>query len=252
MKIISNVLRVSLTEWPESLELESTERRVHLSPRVSGGVFAVKGVASSDIDVVVSDEVENPRDSQQMLVLDVSKKAGKYDGSERDRLLFRRMPAGQAVQLSPAELLVTYDTPGVLIQVYCGDELVWYSMYRQWTHALTNKEQAGNIVIWHWTRYYQHVPEVEMRSLASAFLAMVEGKTLAEANRLASRELYALSRNAGWRKLTLREQVAWDLQGQWHRDEEVLKAKAKKFPAVGEYTRTAASTSAHIEEWLDS
>jgi hypothetical protein len=43
--IITAVARVALPEWPE-LELESTERTVHLSPRTSGRVYAIRGVAS--------------------------------------------------------------------------------------------------------------------------------------------------------------------------------------------------------------
>jgi hypothetical protein len=55
-KPIEAVVRAQLVEIPE-LELEELNRRVHLAPTVSGTVHALTGVAFSDVDIVVTDDL---------------------------------------------------------------------------------------------------------------------------------------------------------------------------------------------------
>jgi hypothetical protein len=252
--IVTSVGRWVLSEYPD-WRLESTERVVHLSPRTRGAVYALRGVASSELDIVVTDDVDVPRDIRDVIVLEISRKAGKYDGAERDRLLLRRLPSHQARELVRAELCVSSGDGCVFVAVveHPGGELErvgWRREYRQWTHVLADTERAGDIVIWHWQRYYRFLDEGEVRAIADGFGDEAVGMTLAEANRLASRRLYALARECGWRKLTLREQAAWGLDGQWHPESRVAAARGSR-TGVGEHTVLSATMAEHLDGWLD-
>lgn len=248
-KPIEEITRIRLLLSELELELEPTERTVHLAPQVSGMVYAIIGVASSDVDVVVTDDFYTPRDLRDVQIASVSKKSGKYDGAIRDRVVLRRIPGHQARDLP--EGAVWAEQYGDQVDLHVGP---WIGTYRSWTRELTDPAHAGDIVRWHWRRYYSFLPEIDLASYAADFGSRVVGLTLAAANRLASRELYAMARAAGWRKLTLREQAALGLEGQWHRDAAVAKARAagRTRSGCGEHTLLASSMAAHIADWIDS
>jgi hypothetical protein len=249
-KPIEEITRIRLSSTELELELEPTERKVHLSPTVTGTVYAIVGVASSDIDVVVTDDFDCPRDERDVAIAIVSKKSGKYDGAVRDRIVLRRVPGHQARDTSEGEIWT--ESYGAELDIHVGEW--WHAIYRQWTHEITDLAHAGDIVRWHWSRYYSFLPEADIATYAEGFGSRCIGLTLAAANRMASRELYAMARSAGWRKLTLREQSALGLEGQWHRDEAVLRARAssRTRSGCGEHTLLAASMAAYVANWLDS
>jgi len=251
-KPITTFIRVRLDAPPE-LPLEVLDRVVHLAPTVTGQCYALVGVASSDIDVVISQDAYDPRDPRDELVAELAEKTGKYDGSVRDRLLIRRLPGHQTRDLQTGTVeLVDYDGQADLV-ITKEDGTATRRTYRRWTHELTDSPHAGSIVRWHWRRYYPFLPEAEITTLADGFGERAAGLTLAAANRLASRELYSMARAAGWRKLTLREQTALGLEGQWHRDEVVAQRRADQAhrSGCGERTLLAASMASHIADWMD-
>jgi hypothetical protein len=251
-KPIEEICRIQLLSPPE-LDLESTERRVHLAPTVSGQCYALRGVASSDIDIVVTDDFDFPRDDRDVMVAIISKKSGKYNGAVRDRILLRRQPSHQCRELPVGDLWSdVYGSERDVVITVDGQD-IWRATYRVWTHELTDAEHAGQIVRWHWHRYYAFLGKANIESLAAHFGDRAIGHTLAEANRLASRELYGMARAAGWRKLTLREQASLGLEGQWHRDEVVAEHRASRASrsGCGQHTLLSATMAEHLEEWLD-
>jgi hypothetical protein len=252
MKKPITVLARLRSEEPVDLPLEPIDRRVHISPTITGTVHAIIGIATSDVDVVVTDDYYEPRHPRDECIAEISKKHGKYDGRERDRVLLRRLPGHQTGELTTATLdvLRTDDGRALVVATDTEGDTLWSGVYRRWTHELTDAEHAGDIVLWHWRRYYSFLSEVEVRSLAKGFPTEAAGLNLAQANRLASRRLYALAREAGWRKLTLREQTKWGLGGQWHREAEIASARGLSASGCGERTILSATMAEHLEGWV--
>jgi hypothetical protein len=246
--------RYRLSNDPE-LDLDALQRTVHLSPTVQGRAHTLRGVASNELDIVLTDDFEIAVDDRDLQVVEISRKSGKYDGKERDRIVLRRLPGHQARRLPSAELYTLgEDTGRVELVIESDGSVVWAGSYRRWTHELTDEAHAGDIVLWHWRRYYPFLAEAEVRAIAGAFGAEVIGRTLADANRLASRRLYALARESGYRKLTLREQRAWGLEGQWHHESRVAQARERRghCTGTGEHTRLSAKMAEHLEGWLNN
>lgn len=243
-------------------ELQRLRREVHLSRRVSGSVYALRGVATNELDIVVTDDFDSPLDTRDIRVVEVARKSGKYDGKERDRLLFRRMPDHQAKDFPQAEVYLLGEGTAqveVVVEGYDAvedaDRRYWVGTYRLWTDRLEDPEKAGDVMLWHWRRYYSFLCETEVRSAVKSFTATVieQGLNLAEANRFASRELYSMARAAGYRKLTLREQVSWGLNGQWHKQEAVAEARLSRSGrhGCGEQTTLSATMAVHLDGWVD-
>lgn len=206
--------------------------------------------------------------------LAVQRKAGRYDGAERDRIMVRLRPAHQmrrhaTVSIRFAKLVGHCEHGGWRIDVrrhidplngvvaalnphidryIDADEQIadtaWTRRYACLRSDLTTYDSAA-IVMWHWTRYYRHLPHDVATSVAAEWVADEWAThsarwTLAEANRSASRALYRASRDEGWRKLTQRERRALglpDSAGQWHRADS-LSAAGRKWASsgCGQYT----------------
>jgi hypothetical protein len=253
-KPVTEICRIVNTAGEfEGFEFEQLERKVHLAPTLTGQVYAITGVASSDIDIVITDDWGTPRNKRDVQVIIASKKRGKYDGKERDRLLFRRFPGHQTTNWPSGELVCDRYGSELDLCIVVGNTCPWRATYRVWTHQITDILHAGDIVKWHWQRYYSFLPAADVLTYAEGFHHRCVGMTLASANRLASRELYDIARAAGWHKLTLREQSALGLEGQWHNEETVLKARAhgRLNNGVGEHTTLSSSMAKHLEEWID-
>lgn len=210
--------------------LEETKNVVWLSRTMRGIVSGLLGVSTGDIDVVVVDDFFTGR-GRWMQVLEISHKTGKFDGSQRIRLLFRLLPEEQARDLRPIDFDISADdaVPCTVTvrDRFAGKEILWQQSFARYSHRLSDPLRAADILTWHWTRYYRFLPWCDVEDLARDFGASAIGITLSEANRLASRQLYQRARDQGWRKLTLREQSRWQLRGQWHRDEDCVTARAK-------------------------
>lgn len=102
--------------------------------------------------------------------------------------------------------------------------------------------------MWHWTRYYQHLDHAIAESVAAEWTLTEWAQeaprwTLAEANRSASRALYRASREAGFRKMTLRERLRLGMaadSGQWHRTDHLPTAEGS-VTGCGQATLEAAA-----------
>lgn len=198
-------------------QLETMDQRIYLTKRVSGPRYSFRGVPSSRVDIVVADDVRAPKDPRDIIVLEICRKTGKYSGNVRHRWVLRRLKHHQGAGLPAYSSIPVNETAENLhFEVDMG-----YSYPR--LREQLDGYQVARIVMWHYRRYYSHLSEhePEVRALADAFDP--GDVTLAEANRLASRCLYDLSREMGWRKLTLkeREKLGRVDAAQWQKSERV-------------------------------
>lgn len=217
--------------------IEKTEDRVWLSRTVCCDRYTLRGVPAKRLDVIVQQGL----DLTGPCLVEVVTKAGRFDGATRPRISVREdnpsIPSERgSISCSWAEDGIRIDVTRQAGPAWCWEGVPLRSQMDDYCPA--------RLVTWHWTRYYQHIPyEPDVRALAESF-QIVPGETLAEANRRASRDLYRLARDLGWRKLTLRDQQRYGLEGrQWHREEAVAVAMAeRKYPrdGVGQWTHEAA------------
>jgi hypothetical protein len=200
------------------------------------------------------------------LVLEIGRKVGRYDGAERWRLNARYWCSyrdGIPVQFD-AKAGTTVAIPASRLYMVKGTDLLMVSAMwagGSWTHEFPtlrsdlSEYRLGAVVVWHWQRYYRFLPPTEVGAIADEFTArrsqmVSDGLTLAEVNRMASRELYRLARNLGWRKMTQSEQQRYRLDGQWHRVETVERRRVDMgYPpsGCGQYTIDAASGSVAMQ-----
>jgi hypothetical protein len=235
---------------PEAL-LTSADRRSYSVERPMRRA-TLRGVPAKQVDVLVPPHmadttwVANTVYAPPSLALDVGEKEGKYDGAVRRRYTLLALPEHQLRTLPTAYVRVVREGAeedgGIpvsehTVRVLPHEEVGGWSgdAFRGLRHSL-EEYSLPRIWMWHLRRYYLHLvgsmPEDELRQAADSWAAVAEAEgalarwTLAEANRSASRDLYRVSRESGWRKLTLREREAWGIDGGcWHRDEAVLRAR---------------------------
>lgn len=205
--------------------------------------YTWRGVPGRLCDVIVADAILSHRDDEalvldisdqraqelppaiQDVVLEIGDKAGRYDGAIRRRYALRQFSRHQLDGIPQADLRVIADEDElvVLVRPRAAHRQPIIDTFKRLRQTLEGYNMSA-IAIWHWTRYYRHLPYDDAEAAAKAWAAEVQATgeaaswTLAEANRAASRMLYRLSRNLGWRKLTAEEKVRLDLPpdtGQW-------------------------------------
>jgi hypothetical protein len=238
---------------PDTLgQLEPTEDSVWISKHQCGIRYTIRGVPAKSCDVVI---VEQPHPASRA-VLDITEKTGRFDGTTRTRYTVRWEPAGQAMKHPIGRFAIEFSADETTAIVTVGDQFHRYSRYRS---RLDETSDLSKIVGWHYSRYYSFLPEVILSDIRAEFrISILAGNyTLAEANRLASRLLYAAAREARWHKLTLREQRKIGLEGQWHHDDVYLPMleRSREWSATGcgEYTLAVSRPlSAKIEEILET
>lgn len=80
-----------------------------------------------------------------------------------------------------------------------------------------------NILMWHWRNFYSvPIPEQDALALSNEFVHILTVDSITklnEANRVASRMLYRLARQLGWRKLSTREQKKKGIDVPWVRQD---------------------------------
>lgn len=218
--------------------LEPTESTVWLSKTQQGRIYTLRGVPSSQLDIVIVDPIDG-----LVQIVDLCRKIGKFDESIGQRITVRNVPAHQA----PTQCVALYFTLNESTAfVNVGEEKFLFGRYKS---KLDNPDKVGNIVRWHFSRYYTFLCETDVKEIEQYFsYEILNGSyTLAEANRLASRMLYQRARETGFRKLTKREQLRLNLYGQWHTESEYAEAQKNfsngKFHASGTgiYTRESAN-----------
>jgi len=218
--------------------LEETENSNWISRTQRGVVYTIKGVPSSDLDILIV-----PEQDGMVRVLDIGVKTGKYGGN-RNRITVRNVPLHQTYGL-PC-VAVWFELLGAHAVIHIGDDTYTFGRYRTDLDSSSNLEK---IIRWHYSRYYRMLSESDVRATEVEFRDIVESSsmTLAEANRLASRLLYRIARGSGYRKLTLREQRKLGLVGQWHPEAEYAAAhnriQSSKYSPTGasEYSLRAAN-----------
>lgn len=201
--------------------LEETRDCVWLSRRGRCERYTIRGVPGNECDVLLADGWGDPGDGWA-LVCDKSLKVGRFDGQIRVRYAVRLMPEQQVRDIPLRELGLTAGDGSVTVRL--GDDA---ETFRRLKSDLADYDPRA-IVMWHHARYYRHLTYEEASTVADSWVAdefnsgMESGWTLAEANRSASRALYRASREAGWRKYTLRERSLAGIPddwGQWQRPE---------------------------------
>lgn len=151
-----------------------------------------------------------------VLVMDVVDKHGRYDGAVRPRLHFRWIDERARGPLADARSATVYIDRGgdegdgsgtTTVRVMSGDLVL-----DEWRLGRLATRLDGyrlqSLYMWHARRYYPHL-DVErdgIQAAADAWAATIDpaATTKSEANRSASRDLYRISRDLGWRKLTAR------------------------------------------------
>jgi hypothetical protein len=251
--------------------------RTHDPVRINGTRYARytwHGVPGRLCDVIIGESVLEHRDDEavvleisdmrphklppdlQDVILEVGEKAGKYDRAIRRRYALRRFPRRMLDEIPRADLRVSVfsgmgeDELTVLIRPHDGGTPL-VDTFRRLRGDLDGYDMA-RIIGWHWSRYYRHIPHDDASALADSWAAEVASTgeaaswTLAEANRAASRALYRLSRDLGWRKLTCEERLRLGMPadaGQWHHESELapIYERMGHPTGCGEATLRAAS-----------
>jgi hypothetical protein len=208
-----NILTSTVGALPV-LPLEPTEDRVWLSKSCRCRRYVLRGVPGKLVDVLIDDRGSDlPADHD--LVISVVRKAGHFDGTERDRITVRAMQQSETRYLAHAEVAVTETDASISISISRPGMRGWKGEYARLRSDL-DRYCLPRIVMWHWRRYYAMLPMDEVTALADSGTWLPENcPTLSEANRAASRALYRLARDLGWRKLTLRERTVLRLDSMW-------------------------------------
>ncbi len=236
--------------------LERTEDRVWLSRTESCLRHTLRGVPAKLVDVCITE-----KSLAERVVLEICRKKGSYDGSERWTLTLRNWSHKQKTYMDSSSkpqpiyegTFTVHAVPGAMVAVALWQGGSWTQAFACLRSDLKDYDLAS-IIMWHWKRYYQFLPFEEARALADTFEVShpeVRSLTLAEANRLASRDLYRLARNLGWRKLTAKDRSKYVLDAQWVRQEVIAKRREEmgfSTTGCGQYTHEAAAGREMHEE----
>ena len=231
--------------------LEHTADVVHLSRTCACERRTLRGVPASQIDVLIDQRIlygdTSPHAERDIPVVEIARKRGRYDSAERWRVAVRMMHAAQAVERQWGRLDVETDADTIRLSLTTTGGVIWDEAFARLRSDLDGYD-LPRIVAWHWTRYYQTcVSHEDALALASAVGTWLPdgAPTLSEANRAASRALYRLARDGGYRKLTLRERRKLGLDddcGQWISEEVYARRQTMTGnpSGVGEWTTRAA------------
>lgn len=244
-------------------ELEITKDVVWLSRASRFDRRTIRGVPAKRVDVLVQEGFAGG-----LAIVEVARKAGRFDGAARDRITIRdaatRINPRHATTLGEQmrrmgliaggarvfPLSFERSDDGCYCRLTIGDpaDPCWHKEWGSLRWTPESSADLRRIVEWHASRYYRHLSDDQVDDACAMFVSGARTiGTLAERNREASRALYEVARQAGWRKLTLREQGRLGLTGQWHRDEVVLAALAVRrgcAAGVGEATLRAGHCAA--------
>lgn len=231
-----------------------TEEKTWLSKECVCDHAGLTGVPQKQLSILVDQRIrQGAIPAGYVPVLMVCRKRGRYGGEERDHLVIRAMQLKDAKKMMAAKLAACWESDPKWEHGYRKVEVAWDGGW--WDRRLKCLRSSltpgheGRIIHWH-ARFYPHLPQPEIDALAAAWTPP-EGCDLNAANRAASRELYRLSRDLGWRKLTLRERKKLGYEGgQWVDDQTYARLQsgrerhwphARPAPWIGEATLVAAA-----------
>ena len=213
--------------------LEYTTQQVWISRQTACDRVGWRGVPLSRVDLLIDQRLRegvSPDDPRDLVVLEVREPPGRYSGEVRDRLTWRihhgrdlGADGCRAEDLPRAKLDVEEGHDGqTVVTLTTGDgEVAWERTFARSRWECDGELAPARLVTWCWQRHYQHLRWDDVSALAEAY-QIHASDTVSQALREASRQLYRLSRDLGWRKLTLRERrKLWGADGadrpQWHR-----------------------------------
>ena len=216
--------------------LEQFDRRGPEFTRARRYTFV--GTNTSNVDVLVSE----PQGAEVWPVLRIEHKAGRYDGAVRCRLIIRWYTANGIKAFSPPATDVAVEISGAELHLKINGSVMATWRYTRPMVRGAGADEMAPIILWHWERWYRFLPEEDVRALAAAVATSwgSEPPTLAQCNRAASRALYRLARDLGWRKLTQREREKLALDSMWVRAETYAEAQSRRADrwatGAGEYS----------------
>jgi hypothetical protein len=190
-----------------------------------------------------------------LLICDIGRKAGRYDGAERWRITFRDLPPQRQDALDPPAGTLHLDEIGEylhVVAVWRGG--MWGQEFPQLRYLVDGRTDRAGILIRQardWFPFlWQAAPE-DVRQLAGAWAAcpdVLARQDINDLNRDASQALYRLAVNLGWRKCTLamRERLGLGADAaQWQRVERIDRLRAEaglgESSGVGQYTLEASA-----------
>lgn len=239
------VLLSDIENWP----LESCGQDIWLSRTVKCARMNLVGLPAKRLDVIIDRAlVDNELSGDEPIVCEIGRKIGKYDNRERIRICFReygpRLANDPTYTKTEGRIRVSaVESDYMLEATDIKYNVLWQETLPR-LRAYANPGAAGEILMWHWSRYFRHLPADEIEDIASHF-KLPEGLSITAANRMASNLLYSESRGRGWSKLTVRERERLGLDGgPWIRTDVVAIRRAERMgcdpSGTGEYTRDAA------------
>lgn len=204
--------------------------------------YNIVGVPAKHVDVLV----QHGLGDDDAVVLEIVRKTGKYDGAVRTRITFRRTCKGmQAVD--GCRVSIDFDGPTCDVRVTREGDTLWSGQYDR-LRAMAAPGGVRDIVMWHWSRFFQHLDAACAERVASE-IVIEEGTTITAANRSVSNRLYEESVAIGWKKLTLREREKLGIaaEGAWQREDRVASLRAARAgygspTGCGEYTLKSANS----------
>lgn len=215
----------------------------------------LRGVPAKQIDLAIAPTLG------EWAIVEVADKAGRYDGAIRCRLTVRSTDATPVHQLDrlPEAALLVQSLPDRIVLAIVASGIAWTATYQTLRSTMEDYSPA-RLVTWHWARYYRHLSYDDVQPLAESFAAThpeLAAWTLAEANRAASRDLYELSRQLGWRKLAMRERVKYGLtdHGQWVKQDFVERRRQEigyTSSGCGQYSVEAAAGNVPMREEIST
>jgi hypothetical protein len=234
-------------------------------------IHTLRGVPGKHCDVLVDDQpyragsmyrdepdAEGIRRGKEawerpwLLVLDIGRKAGRYDGAERWRLTFRDVQPRRDPATDPIRgaVRVIEEPTSTVVEVFWRGGF-WGQEFPRLSYTVDDRTDLAGVLIHQASMYFGHIwprEAEQVRALAAEWARrpwVKECGDICWLNRDASQCLYDLSRNLGWVKLTQRQRERLGLGGQqWQREDYVavlrLKAGLDTPAGVGQHTLDAA------------
>ena len=237
--------------------------------KVNLRIHTFRGVPGKHVDLLFADRYRAgepyyaaPRSGQEnfkwLLVCDVGRKEGRFDGAERWRITFRDLPpfAEAHAPIPHGRMMVDEIAGETAVIAHWGqgrERDAWTCGFPRLEWAPSAGTDYVGILIRQAQMYFRHLwpsEEAEVRALAESWASLpstVGEQDINQLNRDASAALYDLSRNLGWTKCTLAMRERYGLgadAAQWQRADRIDRLRAERLgiaQGVGEYTLTAGN-----------
>ena len=265
---MKNITRycVPFTQVEEFLGfIEPCGQRINIGSEEWLGRYTMVGVAGRHVDVLLDERIRTVDASPDadLVVEWRADKAGKYDGTLRERLAFRLISHGlgsYTPPLIPSHLRIIRESGRLRIEIAKDDGHLLAAASWPMLRYDARPDQLERIAGWKLSRYYTHLldnpditADIHQWAIGEGAQMYAAGASVAALNRAADRMLYQFSREAGWRKMTLRERlgIGFDRDSpQWQRLSDI----DARYVARGYASRvqTEASEMGRPEQWIEA